>query len=235
MPKKIVAVAARAKGVDPPAIEAPYVVFRDGFYYLFVSWDFCCAGVDSTYKIVVGRSKSVLGPYVDIRGRPMADGGGSLITASSRRWRGPGHNSVLHTDRGDWLVHHAYDANDVTLGRVLQIRPLYWIDGWPSGGQPLDKPLREWGRNPSPKNISGRWRHGVDYALSMPIELGQDGTLKGSRATGTFSRDGSSLVLRWKDTKAPGGVWVDRVTIEPDGDHYVGRNQRGQVVVGTRD
>ena len=50
-------------GVNPPAIEAPYVLYHDGYYYLFVSWDSCCDQERSTYKVIVGRSKSVLGPY----------------------------------------------------------------------------------------------------------------------------------------------------------------------------
>ncbi|MCR4415027.1 MAG: arabinan endo-1,5-alpha-L-arabinosidase [Thermoguttaceae bacterium] len=147
-PPQVVAVARRAKGVDPPAIEGAYVIFRNGFYYLFVSWDLCCAGLESTYKVVVGRSKDVLGPYVDSEGRRMLDGGGTLVVAGSDRWRGPGHNSVLGADGRDWLVHHVYDARDVRLGRILQIRPLDWRDGWPAAGEPLAKPVGK-GRNRS--------------------------------------------------------------------------------------
>lgn len=133
-------VAGRAPGVDPPAIEAPYVIRRDGYYYLFVSWDFCCAGVDSTYKVMVGRSTSVLGPYVDAEGKPMVDGHATLVLESSTRWRGPGHNSLIHTDQGDWLVHACYDA-ELPRGRerVLNVRPLTWTDGWPTAGEALDE------------------------------------------------------------------------------------------------
>ncbi len=91
---KIVPVAARAPGVNPPAIEAPYVMEHNGYWYLFVSWDNCCDGENSTYKVMVGRSKSILGPYVDLRGRAMTEGGGTLVLASYGKWRGPGHNSA---------------------------------------------------------------------------------------------------------------------------------------------
>jgi arabinan endo-1,5-alpha-L-arabinosidase len=142
-PPGIVPVAARAKGVDPPAVEGAYVVFHQGLYYLFVSWDLCCEGLNSTYKIMVGRSRSVLGPYVDAMGRRMLDGGGTPVLASSERWRGPGHNSVLQTPQGDWLVHHTYDAQNVGRGRILQIRPLSWSNSWPAAGEPLTKPVQE--------------------------------------------------------------------------------------------
>src|ERR1019366_7162415 len=52
--------------VTPPvegAIEAPFLVRRNGWWYLFVSFDFCCRGVRSDYNVVVGRSRKVTGPY----------------------------------------------------------------------------------------------------------------------------------------------------------------------------
>jgi arabinan endo-1,5-alpha-L-arabinosidase len=139
-PPEIVPLAARAPGTDPPAIEAPFLVFRDGYYYLFVSWDFCCAGLESTYKILVGRSRSVLGPYVDDQGRALVDGYAKLVLAGSDRWRGPGHNSLLQTDQGDWLVYSCYDAQRQRRrgDRVLNIRPITWVEGWPVAGEPLE-------------------------------------------------------------------------------------------------
>jgi arabinan endo-1,5-alpha-L-arabinosidase len=114
------------------AIEAPFIIERDGYYYLFVSHDFCCRGVDSTYRIVVGRAEQITGPYVDREGTPMMGGGGTLIDAGDERWRGPGHNAVYQQGQSDILVNHAYDGEN--YGRAtLQIRPLYWdIDGWPT-------------------------------------------------------------------------------------------------------
>jgi arabinan endo-1,5-alpha-L-arabinosidase len=134
-PPEIVPIAARAGGSDP-SIEAAYVVFREGFYYLFVSWGSCCDGAQSTYRIVVGRAKSVLGPYVDRQGKSMLEGHGTLILASDDRWRGTGHNSMLKTDRGEWLVHACYDARNPRT-RVLNVRPIQWKDGWPVIGTPL--------------------------------------------------------------------------------------------------
>ena len=65
------------------AVEAPFVFQHGDYYYLFASWDRCCRGVESTYKVVVGRSKSITGPYVDKEGEPLFRGGGSLVHGQS--------------------------------------------------------------------------------------------------------------------------------------------------------
>jgi len=118
------------------AIEAPFILRRDGFYYLFVSFDRCCQGTRSTYQIMVGRSPSLTGPYRDKEGRAMMDGGGSLVLTGKGHCRGPGHNDVLQEGNASaemkyWLVHHYYDARERGMAK-LQIRPLAWApDGWP--------------------------------------------------------------------------------------------------------
>jgi arabinan endo-1,5-alpha-L-arabinosidase len=118
----------------PDAIEGVFIILRHEQYYLFASFDFCCRGAQSTYYTVVGRSKSVLGPYVDRAGKPMMDGGGTIILAAGpdeRRWRGPGHVAVLADGAQDYLVYHSYDADN--NGRpTLRIAPMSWTnDGWP--------------------------------------------------------------------------------------------------------
>ncbi len=112
------------------SVEAPFLVRHDGWFYLFVSFDRCCRGVNSTYKVVVGRSKKATGPYVDKTGKHMSDGGGSLvIDAQTELWHGAGHEAVLQDKKGDYLVFHAYDGK---TGRpFLQIDRIDWSDGWP--------------------------------------------------------------------------------------------------------
>jgi len=118
---------------NPNAIEAPYIIGRDGYYYLFVSWGSCCPDPDgsSDYNIRTGRSESVTGPYVDQDGTPMTDGGGTLVLESFGEWQGTGHNSVLQTDDETMLVYHAYNANDSNTP-YLRISPLEWQNGWPT-------------------------------------------------------------------------------------------------------
>ena len=118
------------------ALEAPFIVRRCDYYYLFVSWDTCCQGVDSTYNIRVGRSESVLGPCADRDGTPMLDGGGSLVVEGNQRWRGPGHNAVLISGTSAYNIHHSYDADNDGIA-TLRISELAWdADGWPISGGP---------------------------------------------------------------------------------------------------
>ena len=127
--EKLYQLAARPDNGN--ALEAPFIVNRDEYYYLFVSWDRCCAGVESTYNIRVGRSESVTGPYVDREGVPMNEGGGTLVVESGRRWIGPGHSAYLETNGEAYLVYHAYDANTAEGLPTLRISPVEWESGWP--------------------------------------------------------------------------------------------------------
>ncbi|WP_231956568.1 arabinan endo-1,5-alpha-L-arabinosidase [Posidoniimonas polymericola] len=137
---EILPVAARPD-TRSHAIEAPFVYFHNGYYYQFVSWDGCCDGAKSTYKVAVGRSRQPTGPYVDADGRRMLDGGGTVVLQNSERWRGPGHNGVIATDQGEWMVHHTYDVENLQAQRILQVRPLTWTqDGWPKVGEPVSAP-----------------------------------------------------------------------------------------------
>ncbi|GAT74102.1 arabinan endo-1,5-alpha-L-arabinosidase [Microbacterium sp. HM58-2] len=115
------------RGLLENAIEAPYIVPHDGWYYLFVSRNLCCKGVDSTYEIVVGRSRAVTGPYLDADGGALLDDGGTVVLSGEGDRIGPGGQSTS----GDLLAFHFYDgaADGVpTLG----ILPITWRDGWPA-------------------------------------------------------------------------------------------------------
>lgn len=112
------------------AIEAPFIVRHGAYYYLFVSFDSCCKGANSTYNVVVGRSAKITGPYQDKEGKLMMEGGGTRLTYSTLLWRGPGHEAVLlgrHTP--DLLLFHAY--NGTTGKPFLQISTMVWQNGWP--------------------------------------------------------------------------------------------------------
>ncbi|WP_341977357.1 arabinan endo-1,5-alpha-L-arabinosidase [Microbacterium sp. LWO13-1.2] len=114
------------RGLVENAIEAPYIVPHDGWYYLFLSRNFCCKGVDSTYEIIVGRSKSVTGPYLDADGGELLDDGGTVVLTTDGSRVGPGGQSVFE----DMLAFHFYDGAADGIP-TLGLRPLTWRDGWP--------------------------------------------------------------------------------------------------------
>lgn len=116
---------------SPGAVEAPFIIRKGEYYYLFVSFDFCCRGAESTYRVMVGRAEEVTGPYYDRDGVELRSGGGTQITFATERWRGPGHNCILQDEDQDYIVYHAYDA-DSGGAATLRIDPLEWDeDGWP--------------------------------------------------------------------------------------------------------
>lgn len=113
------------------AIEAPFIFKKAGWYYLFVSFDYCCRGEESSYKVVVGRSRSVTGPYLDRDGVDMCNGGGTLVVEGDKvNWQAIGHCSVYNIDGKDVYLSHAYEAGS---GKPrLIIRDIIWNNEWPS-------------------------------------------------------------------------------------------------------
>jgi arabinan endo-1,5-alpha-L-arabinosidase len=115
----------------PGEIEAPFIFKKGDYYYLFASWGLCCKGANSTYHLVVGRSKSVTGPYLDKTGTDMNVGGGSLLIKGNKNWVGLGHNSAYSWDGKDYLVLHAYETADKYLQK-LKVLNIHWDkEGWP--------------------------------------------------------------------------------------------------------
>ena len=136
-PEEWYTIAARKRDFTLPdslagdaAIEAPFIYKHGNFYYLFVSFDYCCRGEKSTYKMVMGRSEKVMGPYKDKEGVLLNQGGGSILLEGDKNWYGVGHNAVAAFDNIDYLIFHAYDASDKGRSK-LRIEKLIWINDWP--------------------------------------------------------------------------------------------------------
>jgi arabinan endo-1,5-alpha-L-arabinosidase len=123
--------------------EGAEVEFHDGYYYLFVSATDCCRGPLTGYSVYVGRSQTLLGPYVDKEGHTLLEGrtGGTVvISMNGNRWVGTGHNDVFMDFDGQWwTVYHAIDQYDPyfegAVGftkRPVLLDAIDWIDGWPT-------------------------------------------------------------------------------------------------------
>lgn len=121
-----------AYSLEDSQIEAAFIYKHSNYYYLFVSFDMCCRGVNSDYKIAVGRSRSVTGPYLDKVGFPMLGGGGTVIAiGDGKKWAAVGHNAVYKIDGKDYLFAHGYSIPDNGEAKLI-ISEIQWDKNeWP--------------------------------------------------------------------------------------------------------
>ncbi|GGJ35597.1 family 43 glycosylhydrolase [Deinococcus roseus] len=122
---------ASRPGVTNNPVEASSIFKRGSYYYLLVSWDRCCDGLNSTYKTALGRSTSITGPYLDRNGVHLDQGGGTLLLADQGNQIGQGGGDVYQEGTTDYFIHHFYDASAGGAPRMA-LRKLDWTaDGWP--------------------------------------------------------------------------------------------------------
>ena len=116
------------------AIEAPFILKHGGWYYLFVSWDYCCRGAKSNYRVAVGRSKTVDGPYTDRDGKPMLEGGGTLfLEGDKQEYEAAGHCAAYDLPSGETVfICHGYSTR-LNGASILIQKTIKWTsDGWPT-------------------------------------------------------------------------------------------------------
>lgn len=118
-------------------VEGAWITNYNGYYYLFYSGDNCC-GPQAHYAVMVARSRNATGPF-----QPKAEANlsaNSVILEADNRWIAPGHNAVILDDRGRYrILYHAVDSrrvrekstDDVNSRRVMLVRELTWVNGWP--------------------------------------------------------------------------------------------------------
>lgn len=113
------------------AVEAPFIMKHGEYYYLFVSFDYCCRGLQSNYKVAVGRSKNVSGPYLDRQGNSMEHGGGTIVLKGNEEWVGIGHCAAYNFGDKFYFISHAYSIKENGVPKLI-IREMKWTsDGWP--------------------------------------------------------------------------------------------------------
>ena len=125
------------KQVCGRAFEGTNIYKKGKYYYLFASINNCCDGINSRYKVVVGRSEKLLGPYVDRKGKDMLDNSWELVLeGDGETFFGPGHNSIIIPDDAgtDWMIYHSYvKENGAVGGRLGMLDRIVWsADGWPT-------------------------------------------------------------------------------------------------------
>jgi arabinan endo-1,5-alpha-L-arabinosidase len=234
---------AKNTGERGNPLEGAAVLKRGDYYYLFVSYGLAAQGVRSTYRIMVGRSKSAQGPFVDAAGKSMAEGGFVNVMKTSPPMMSPGHCDVLTLKDGRTVMpYHFYDARQAWNGDnwglpTLQVRELLWTkDGWPVPGLPLEA------ARPAPgTSIIGRWTHQVDFGQPETIDLNSDGSIievtDGSRTKrGEWESQNGEIIFTWtKDRRGrPIGPFQDRVNTAYQNGYYAGRTGAGAVVRGYR-
>lgn len=122
--------------------EGPEVVYRDGYYYLFMAYD----ALDVPYNTRVVRSVNIDGPYIGHDGNDVTNGGDAypIVThpykfKNHTGWVGISHCAVFDDGDGNWYyasqgrlpanTHNDAYSNAIMMGHVRAIR---WTkDGWP--------------------------------------------------------------------------------------------------------
>ena len=112
-------------------VEAACLTKRGSYYYLFINRGSCCNGINSTYHILVGRSASPSGPFLDQTGADLNSGGGTMVLSSASRYIGPGHTGIFEENGVSYFSHHYYDGNDNGIPK-LDLAQLTWsATDWP--------------------------------------------------------------------------------------------------------
>ena len=134
-------------------VEGPSIIRHGRYYYLFAAFDYCCRGVESDYRVVVGRSKTITGPYRDRDGVSLLEGGGTEVLRGYNEFQGTGHPDVYSSGGVDYFVNHYYDTESDGIPR-LNVRALSWSRGWPKVSDPFN-----------PSRSAG---HGSAYVQPIP-------------------------------------------------------------------
>jgi arabinan endo-1,5-alpha-L-arabinosidase len=193
----------RVEGNQPINIaidnEATDLIYRDGWYYLLGDHGTCCSGANSTYNIVVGRSRKVTGPYLDNMGVDMLKGGGKMVANASGRFIGLGHfgRMVLGDGVEKFSCHYEADLDRPGHFGVMDIRPLLWIDGWPVGGDNFKDGTYE--------IQSQRSGFALELAVDSVSMGGGRGGFGGFGGGGRGGRGGFGAGTNAPGTNAPGG------------------------------
>jgi len=207
-------VAGRAGGMHA-AIEGPELTYRNGWYYLFVSYDW----LEDFYNVRVGRSRNPEGPYLDFNGTDLAEysDNAPMVVAPYRfnhhmGWQGTGHNGI-YNDNGQYYIFHQARPSTSIYNMVLHVRKVHWINDWPVVAPERYAAVPQC--TISETALAGDWEQilliydkSKPHATSIPLSLDEMGTINGDAAN-TWSLNGNLLTLSWAN-----GTYIDQLYVE---------------------
>ncbi len=96
--KDMISFDGEIKEVTPPNyMEAPFMLKRNGLYYLMYSEGFC---IDHTYKVRYSTGPTPFGPWKEGANSPI------LSTTSDSTTYGPGHHTVFNENGQNYILYH---------------------------------------------------------------------------------------------------------------------------------
>lgn len=126
--------------VEGYAQEGPKITFRNGWYYMVTAVG-GTAGPPTGHMVIVARSRSIHGPWVNAPNNPVV-----RTTSRDQYWWSRGHATLVEDAAGQWwMIYHGYEHDFWTLGRQALLDPIEWTeDGWfVAKGGDLSQPLRK--------------------------------------------------------------------------------------------
>lgn len=120
---------------DGAQFEGSYIIKKDNEYIYFGSSGSCCDGLNSTYKVLAGKSSTLFGDYKDKNNSSLKNSNVGTLVAEGKKDGavGVGHNSITIDDAGDyWMIYHGFDSRESNPQRRLFIDKLLWDEkGYP--------------------------------------------------------------------------------------------------------
>jgi xylan 1,4-beta-xylosidase len=112
--------------VECECLEAPKLLFRDGYYYLTVAQG-GTSGPPTSHMVLSARSRSIDGPWEWSPFNPIVH-----TYNKAEKWWSKGHGRLVDAPDGSWwMTLHAYQNGVQTLGRQILLLPITWTaDGW---------------------------------------------------------------------------------------------------------
>jgi len=190
-------------------VEASYVAYNSGYYYLFVNRGTCCNGVSSTYYIQVGRSASPTGPFLDQAGKDLNANGGTTLLSRDGRYVGPGHTGIFTENGVTYFSHHFYDGYDNGAPKLGLAQLTWGTTGWPTVSRNWLAPGRYTIKNQNSNLVWDAW--GCTGASGQMIAQGTPSGLACQQWDLTPVGAGA-----YKITNAMGGLAADVINCLPD-------------------